>query len=77
MNKKLKITALSIIISSFLSSNSFAAIQGYNEAEKDKKESSSFWFFKGYKTEEQKNKEKESLEEKRQEISVENEVVVK
>tara|TARA_Y100000588_G_scaffold176632_1_gene190643 strand:+ start:8041 stop:9270 length:1230 start_codon:yes stop_codon:yes gene_type:complete len=75
MNKKLKITALSIIISSFLSSNSFAAIQGYNEAEKDEKESSSFLFFKGYKTEEQKNKEKESLEEKRQEISVEREIV--
>ena len=75
MNKKLKITALSIIISSFLSSNSFAAIQGYNEAKKDEKESSSFWFFKGYKTEEQKNKEKESLEEKRQEISVEREIV--
>ena len=32
-------------------------------------------FFKGYKTEEQKNKEKESLEEKRQEISVEREIV--
>lgn len=75
MNKKLKITALSIIISSFLSSNSFAAIQGYNETKKDEKESSSFWFFKGYKTEEQKNKEKESLEKKHQEISVESKIV--
>ena len=76
MNNKLKITVLSIIISSFLSSNSFAAIQGYKKKEEDKKEeSSSFWIFKGYKTEEQKNQE--LLEKENKEISVENNIVVK
>jgi hypothetical protein len=60
MKSNLKLTLVSICIGLLISSNSFGAIQGYKTKETKeiaKKEDSSLWFFKGYKTDEQKNTE--------------------